>query len=41
MNNAGFGASLRSIIAEGFTPEGLPKLDGYAAQFISGKSTRM
>ena len=37
MNNADFWASIRSIIAEGFTPEGLLKLDGYAAQFISGK----
>ena len=37
MNNADFWASVRTIIAEGFTPEGLLKLDGYAAQFISGK----
>jgi len=37
MNNADFWASVRSIIAEGFTSEGLLKLDGYAAQFISGK----
>ena len=37
MNNADFWASIRSIIAEGFTPEGLLKLDGYAEQFISGK----
>jgi hypothetical protein len=37
MNNADFWASVRSIIAEGFTPEGLLKLDGYAEQFISGK----
>ena len=38
MNNADFWASVRSIISAGFTPEGLLKLDGYAAQFISGKS---
>ena len=37
MNNADFWASVRTIIAEGFTPEGLLKLDGYAEQFISGK----
>ena len=37
MNNADFWASVGSIIAEGFTPEGLLKLDGYAEQFISGK----
>ena len=37
MNNADFWASVRAIIAEGFTPEGLLKLDGYAEQFISGK----
>ena len=33
MNNADFWASIRTIIAEGFTPEGLLKLDGYAEQF--------
>ena len=37
MNNADFWASVRAIIAEGFTPEGLLKLDGYAEQFISGR----
>ena len=37
MNNADFWASVSSIIAEGFTPEGLLKLDSYAEQFISGK----
>ena len=37
MNNADFWASVRSIIAKGFTPEGLLKLDSYAEQFISGK----
>jgi hypothetical protein len=35
MNNADFWASVRTIIAEGFTPEGLQKLDTYAAEFIS------
>ena len=33
MNNADFGASVRIIIAEDFTPEGLLRLDGYAEQF--------
>ncbi len=37
MNNADFWASVRTIIAEGFTPEGLQKLDSYAAEFISGR----
>ena len=37
MNNADFWASVRGIIAEGFTPEGLLKLDSYAEQFISGR----
>ena len=37
MNNADFWASVRAIIAEGFTPEGLLKLDIYAEQFISGR----
>ncbi len=37
MNNADFWASIRRIIADGFTPEGLLKLDGYAEQFISGR----
>jgi len=37
MNNADFWASVRAIIAEGFTPEGLLKLDTYAAEFISGR----
>ena len=36
MNNADFWASIHDIIAEGFTPEGLQKLDSYAEQFISG-----
>ena len=37
MNNADFWASVRAIIAEGFTPEGLLKLDSYAEKFISGR----
>ena len=37
MNNADFWTSVRTIITEGFTPEGLLKLDSYAEQFISGK----
>ena len=37
MNSADFWASVREIIAEGFTPEGLLKLDRYAEQFVSGK----
>ena len=37
MNSADFWASVRNIIAEGFTPEGLQKLDTYAAEFISGR----
>ena len=37
MNNADFWASVRTIIAEGFTSEGLLKLDSYAEQFISGR----
>ena len=30
MNNADFWASVRSIIADGLTPDGLQKLDSYA-----------
>ena len=37
MNNADFWASVHTIIDEGFTSEGLYKLDSYAEQFISGK----
>jgi len=37
MNNADFWASIRGIIAQGFTPEGLQTLDRYAELFISGK----
>ena len=34
MNNADFWASIRGIIAEGFTPEGLLKLDSYAERTV-------
>ena len=37
MNNSDFWASIRQIIEEGFTPEGLQKLNYYAEQFISGR----
>ena len=37
MNNADFWASVHKIITEGFTSEGLKKLDNYALQFISGR----
>ena len=37
MNNADFWASVRTVIIEGFTPEGLRQLDYYAEQFISGR----
>ena len=37
MNNADFWASIRTVIAEGFTSEGLLILDRYAEQFISGR----
>ena len=40
MNNADFWASVRNIIAEGFTPEGLLKLDRYGEDFISGRFHR-
>ena len=33
MNNADFWASVRIIITDEFTPEGLLKLNGYAEQF--------
>jgi hypothetical protein len=36
-NNADFWASVRGIIAEGFSPDGLHKLDIYAEQFVSGR----
>ena len=31
MNNADFGASVRQVIVEGFTPEGLQKQDNYSS----------
>ena len=37
MNNKDFWGSIHAIIAEGFTPEGLLKLDHYAELFINGK----
>ena len=37
MNNADFWASVTDIIAKGFNPEGLLKLDSYAAEFNSGR----
>ena len=37
MNNSDFWASIDAIINEGFTPDGLIKLDCYAEQFISGQ----
>ena len=37
MNNADFWGSVSNIISEGFTPEGLQKLNSYAEQFISGR----
>lgn len=37
MNNSDFWASIRTIIDEGFTPEGLATLDRYAEQFIDGR----
>lgn len=37
MNNTDFWASIDGIIAAGFMPEGLTKLEQYAEQFISGK----
>ena len=37
MNNKDFWESVNAIIAEGFTPEGLQKIDEYAEQFITGR----
>ena len=37
MNNKDFGDSVNAIIVEGFTPEGLQKLDEYAEQFVTGR----
>ena len=38
MNNADFWASIRTIIADGFTPEGLQKLVHSEDEVISGLS---
>ncbi len=37
MNNKDFWMSISKIISDGFTSEGLQKLDYYAEQFISGR----
>ena len=37
MNNKDFWDSVNAIIAEGFTPEGLQKLDEYAEHFVTGR----
>lgn len=37
MNNSDFWVSINTVISEGFTPEGLIKLDRYAEQLISGQ----
>ena len=37
MNNADFWEDIKNIIAHGFTPEGLQKLDYYAELFINGR----
>ena len=37
MNNKDFWETIHAIIAEGFTPEGLQKLDHYSELFINGK----
>ena len=37
MNNADFWKSIEMIMAEGFTPEGLQKLDYYAELLINGR----
>ena len=37
MNNSDFWVSIDTVISEGFTPDGLAKLDCYAEQFISGQ----
>lgn len=37
MNNSDFWVSINAVISEGFTPDGLIKLDRYAEQFISGQ----
>ena len=37
MNNADFWASIKAIVADGFTHEGLQKLDHYAELLINGR----
>ena len=37
MNNADFWKSINEVIADGFTSEGLQKLDHYAELFINGR----
>ena len=37
MNNKDFWDSVNAIIVEGFTPQGLQKLDEYAEQFVTGR----
>ena len=37
MNSKDFWESINAVIAEGFTPEGLQKLDEYAEQFVTGR----
>ena len=37
MKNKDFWESVNAVIAEGFTPEGLQKLDEYAEQFVTGR----
>ena len=37
MTNSDFWVSIRKIIEDGFTPEGLKRLNYYAEQFISGR----
>ena len=37
MNNADFWESINGIVADGFTPEGLQRLDHYAELLINGR----
>ena len=37
MNNKDFWESVNAVIAEGFTTQGLQKLDEYAEQFVTGR----
>ena len=37
MNNKDFWESVNAVIAEGFTTQGLQKLDEYAEQFVAGR----